>query len=124
MSEFLEASNEEAALETLHEMGCTDGLPVVIPTEERVERLIIATGLDPDMVLGELGPGMGVATVEKVVVAAVMAGCIPDYMPIVVAAVKAVADPKFDLTEVQATTHCTVGRCDMGSHIGPFAFAR
>ena len=107
MSEFLEASNEEAALETLHEMGCTDGLPVVIPTEERVERLTIATGLDPDMVLGELGPGMGVATVEKVVVAAVMAGCIPDYMPIVVAAVKAVADPKFDLTEVQATTHCT-----------------
>ena len=107
MSELLEASNEEVALETLHEMGCTDGLPVVIPTEERAERLIIATGLDPDMVLGELGPGMGIATVEKVAVAAVMAGCIPDYMPIVIAAVKAVADPRFDLTEVQATTHCT-----------------
>ncbi len=107
MSELLEALNEEVALESLHEMGCTDGLPVVIPKAERVERLVIATGLDSDMVLGELGPGMGIATVEKVAVAAVMAGCIPDYMPLVVAAVKAVADPRFDLTEVQATTHCT-----------------
>ena len=107
MSELLEASNEEAALEALHDLECTDGLPVVIPTAERVERLVIASGLDRDMILGELGPGMGIATVEKVAVAAVMAGCIPDYMPLVIAAVKAAADPRFDLTELQATTHCT-----------------
>ena len=107
MSDFLDAENEEMALEQLHDMGCTDGLPVVIPTQERVIRCILATGLDGDMVLGELGPGMGIATVEKVATAAVMAGCKSDYMPLVIAAVKAAAKPEFDLTELQATTHCT-----------------
>jgi len=107
MSEYLEAENEEAALEQLHEMDCTDGLPVVIPTPERVARLVLATGLDADMVLGEMGPAMGIATVEKVAAAAVMAGCKPEYMPLVIAAVKAAADPVFDLAELQATTHCT-----------------
>ena len=107
MSDFLDAENEEMALEQLHDMGCTDGLPVVIPTQERVIRCILASGLDGDMVLGELGPGMGIATVEKVATAAVMAGCKSDYMPLVIAAVKAAAKPEFDLAELQATTHCT-----------------
>ena len=107
MSEILEAPDEAAALEQLHDMGCTDGLPVVIPTPERVERFVLASGLDADMVLGEMGPGMGIATMEKVAIAAVMAGCKPDYMPVVVAAVKAASDPRFDLGPLQATTHCT-----------------
>ena len=107
MSDFLDAENEEMALEQLHDMGCTDGLPVVIPTQERVIRCILASGLDGDMVIGELGPGMGIATVEKVATAAVMAGCKSDYMPLVIAAVKAAAKPEFDLAELQATTHCT-----------------
>ena len=107
MEDLLEAADEEAALEILHDRGCTDGLPVVIPTPARVERLVLASGLDADMVLGELGPAMGIATVEKVAVAAVMAGCKSDYMPIVIAAVRAAADPAFDLRELQATTHCT-----------------
>ena len=59
MLDFLEAKSEEAALEQLHELDCTDGLPVVVPTEERVERLILSTGLDGDLVLGEMGPAMG-----------------------------------------------------------------
>ena len=59
------------------------------------------------MMLGTMGPANGMATLEKVAVAAVMAGCLPDYMPLVVAALKAVIDPRFDLTEMQATTHCT-----------------
>ena len=104
---MLAASTEQEALEQLHEMGCTDGLPVVIPTAQRVARCVVATGLEADMVLGEMGPGKGIATVEKVATAAVMAGCLPDYMPIVMAAVKAVIEPSFDLTEMQATTHCT-----------------
>ena len=107
MSELLEAADESAALELLHELQCTDGLPVVIPTPERVERLVLATGLDRDVALGEMGPAMGVATVEKVATAAVMAGCTPDHKPVVVAAVKAIVDPRFDLAELQATTHCT-----------------
>ncbi len=107
MSELLEAVDEAAALEELHNLGCTDGLPVVIPTPARVQRMILAAGQDGDMVLGEMGPGMGIATVEKVATAAVMAGCLPDYMPLVLAAVQGVLDPVFDLTEMQATTHCT-----------------
>jgi hypothetical protein len=69
--------------------------------------MVLASGLEADMVLGSMGPGHGIATIEKVAVAAVMAGCLPDYMPVVLAAVKAVIDPVFDLTEMQATTHCT-----------------
>jgi len=107
MKDLLVAADEAAALEQLHERGCTDGLPVVIPTRDRVARMVLASGQEADMVLGTMGPGHGIATIEKVAVAAVMAGCLPDYMPIVVAAVKAVIEPVFDLTEMQATTHCT-----------------
>ncbi|MCP4465748.1 MAG: hypothetical protein GY813_03225 [Halieaceae bacterium] len=107
MTELLSAVDESQALEDLHKRGCTDGLPVVIPVRERVDRMVLASGLDGDMVLGTMGPGHGIATIEQVGVAAVMAGCLPDYMPVVVAAVKAVIDPRFDLTEMQATTHCT-----------------
>ena len=107
MTELLSAVDEAQALEDLHKRGCTDGLPVVIPVRERVDRMVLASGLDGDMVLGTMGPGHGIATIEQVGVAAVMAGCLSDYMPVVVAAVKAVIDPRFDLTEMQATTHCT-----------------
>lgn len=107
MTDLLTANDEETALEELHKRGCTDGLPVVIPTPRRVDRLVLASGYDADLVLGTMGPGNGIATIEKVAVAAVMAGCKPDYMPLVVAAVKAVIAPVFDLTEMQVTTHCT-----------------
>ena len=107
MTELLNASDEAEALEDLHRRGLTDGLPVIIPTPARVARMVLASGFDADMVLGTMGPGHGIATIEKVAVAAVMSGCLPDYMPVVLAAVKAVIDPIFDLTEMQATTHCT-----------------
>lgn len=107
MADLLTAADEAAALEDLHARGFTDGLPVIIPTPARVSRMVLASGLESDMVLGTMGPGHGIATIEKVAVAAVMAGCLPDYMPVVLAAVKAVIDPVFDLTEMQATTHCT-----------------
>ena len=82
MTNTLSADDEEAALEELHRRGCTDGLPVVIPTAERVNRMILASGLEADMKLGTMGPGHGIATIEKVAIAAVMAGCLPDYMPV------------------------------------------
>jgi hypothetical protein len=107
MTELMRAADESAALELLHEAGCTDGLPVIIPTPERVDSLVLATGLDADLQLGVMGPGNGAATVAKVATAAVMAGCLPEHMPIVMGAVNAVLDPLFDLTEMQSTTHCT-----------------
>ena len=102
---LLEAVDEAAALEQLHELGCTDGLPVVIPTPERVDRMVLASGYDPDLLLGEMGPALGACTIGHVAACAVMAGCLPDHMPVVVAAVRAVLDPSFDCTEMQATTH-------------------
>ena len=107
MTDLFSAEDEAAALEDLHNRNMTDGLPVIIPTPARVSKMVLASGQDADMVLGTMGPGNGMATLEKVAVAAVMAGCLPDYMPLVVAASKAVIDPRFDLTEMQATTHCT-----------------
>ena len=107
MTDLFSAADEEAALEDLHNRHMTDGLPVIIPTPARVSKMVLASGQDADMILGTMGPANGMATLEKAAVAAVMAGCLPDYMPLVVAALKAVIDPRFDLTEMQATTHCT-----------------
>ena len=106
-SELLEARDESEALEELHRLGCTDGLPVVIPLPERVERLVLASGLPADLSLGAMGPQGGAATVEKIAASAVMAGCLPEHMPVLMAAIEAVLDPRFDCTEMQATTHCT-----------------
>lgn len=99
------AGTEHEALEDLHRLGCTDGLPVVVPTIERVERMILAGGLGAEMSLGSLGPLDGNATVHATAVCAVMAGCLPDYFPVVLAAARALCDPMLDISEVQMTTH-------------------
>lgn len=106
-SRWVEAASEGDALELMFANGWTDGLPVVVPTPERVDSMLAFTGgLDSDVVLGAVGPADGEATVEKVAVNAVMAGCLPEHFPVVLAAVEAVVDPRFNLGAVQATTHC------------------
>ncbi len=107
MSILIEAESEAAALEWLHENGRTDGLPVIIPTKERVARMALASGLDPALSLGAMGPGGGDTTVHAIATNAVMAGCLPDHMPVVLAAIQAMLDPAFDLPEMQSTTHST-----------------
>jgi hypothetical protein len=106
VSERITAADEGRAVEALHAAGATDGLPVIVPTPDRVARMVLATGLDPDFLLGVVGPGDGAATVEKVAIAAVMAGCLPDHVPVVIAAVKALCRTELDTGEFQATTHC------------------
>ena len=103
----LTAADEASALEQLHRLGCTDGLPVVIPSPDRVARLVLASGADPTTSLGVMGPLGAVTTIEKVAVNAVMAGCEPDHMPIVVATLRALLRPEYDLSEAQSTTHST-----------------
>lgn len=105
MAEFAFARSEEDALERMHRQELTDGLPVVIPTRERIEEMLMVTGLEGDVSLGEVGPSMSAATLDIVAANAVMAGCLPEHFPVVVAAVKAICDPRFDLTESQVTTH-------------------
>ncbi len=104
---LLEAADNFDATELLHQLGCTDGLPVIVPTPERVEAMVLATGIDGDLSIGSMGPGGGAATIRTIAANAVMAGCIPDLMPFVLASVRAVLDPRFDLGEMQGTTHCT-----------------
>src|SRR2546426_2680874 len=74
------------AIEELYARGVTDGLPVVPPTRGRVERAIAASGRGPDELIGLVPPNYGRATVEKIAVNAVMAGCRPEYLPVVLAA--------------------------------------
>ena len=83
----------------------SDGLPIVPPTEERVRGMLAAIDRDPVESLGEMPPVWRRATVEKLAINAVMAGCLPEYFPVIVAAVDAMLDPSFNLYGVQATTH-------------------
>ncbi len=76
-----------------YRMGWTDGLPVVPPTAEAVEEMLRGTDLAPSHVVAELPPRMGKATVEKIAINAVMAGALPTHLPVILAAVEALADP-------------------------------
>jgi peroxiredoxin len=82
-----------------------DALPVVPPTVERVERLLAAIPLPPDEVIGLVAPNYGAATVEKIAANAVMAGCPPEMMRVLVPLIRAVCDERFNIHGVQATTH-------------------
>ncbi|GIW41245.1 MAG: hypothetical protein KatS3mg076_1822 [Candidatus Binatia bacterium] len=86
--------------------GWGDGLPLVPPTAERVQAMLEYVPGTPDTVVGIVEPRRGVATLEKIAVNAVMAGCLPEYFPVVVAAVEAACDPRFNLYAL-ATTTCS-----------------
>jgi hypothetical protein len=88
-----------------YEAGWTDGLPVVAPTPERTEAMLAAVDRDPLELLGIMAPGQGAATVHALAVNAVMAGCSPEHFRVLVAAVRAVLLPEFNLNGVQATTN-------------------
>ena len=84
---------EDDPIEMLYERGVTDGLPVVPPTRTRVERMLAgAPWRRPDELIGILGPCNGNATVEKAAINAVMAGCKPEYFPVVLAGVEGLCD--------------------------------
>ena len=83
----------------------SDGLPLVPPTLERVERMLQRHRRSPHDVVAHIAPGYGKATVEGIAINAVMAGCRPEYLPLVLAAVEAAADRKFNLQGIQATTN-------------------
>ena len=91
-------------VEMVYERGWTDGLPVFPPTDDAVIAMLDYLGRDPGEVVGVVPPGEGIATIEKIAINAVMAGCKPEYLPIVVTAVEAMLDPAFELLRVQATT--------------------
>ena len=91
--------------EFLADQGLTDGLPVVPPTEERVQHMLAGTTRAPQEVAAHVPPDLAPATVEKVAINAVMAGCRPAYMPVVLAALEAACTSEFNLHGVLATTY-------------------
>jgi hypothetical protein len=85
----------------------TDGLPIVPPTPDNWKKML--SGHDPDEQLGLIEPGLGIATMGNVAANAIMAGCDNSALPVLIAAVKGLTDPKLNLKALQATTHpCTV----------------
>ena len=94
----------EDEAEALFARGWTDGLPVVAPTERRVLAMLGGTSRAPDEIVAIVPPDLAPATVEKVAINAVMAGCLPEYLPVVLAAVEAVCTDEFNIHGVLATT--------------------
>ena len=99
------ADDPEAIFQRFAGEGWTDGLPIVPPTPERVAQMLAGSDLAPGMSLGAMPPRWGEATIAKIAVNAVMAGCKPEYFPVVVTAVKAILARPFNLYGVQGTTN-------------------
>ena len=95
---------QEDDIEVCFERGWSDGLPVVPPSETRVYRMLQGTSRAPGEVLGLVPPNLSPCTIEKVAINAVMAGCKPEYLPVVIAAVEAALDPAVCLHGLLATT--------------------
>lgn len=91
-------------IEACYENGWTDGLPVVPPTPERVERMLSGTERSPEELIASVPPKWGRATIERIAINAVLAGCRPAYLPVVLAAVEAMVSEEFNLHGVQVTT--------------------
>lgn len=107
-SRRIEIDPHEDEIEAMYSRGWSDGLPLVPPTRLRVHRMLKGTNRQSSEVLGLLPPDLQPVTVEKVAVNAVMAGCAPEYMPVVIAAVEAVLLEPFNMHGVLATTmFCT-----------------
>jgi peroxiredoxin len=98
----VDAASASDDLEEMFERGWTDGLPVVPPTAERVEAML--GGRDGTESLGPVPPGQGEATLARVAACAVLAGCRPEYFPVVLAAARAALRPEFNLNGQAVTT--------------------
>ncbi len=100
------ADDPEALFAFVEAQGWGDGFPVIAPTETRVQAMLDTTPLAPSTVVGVVEPRRGEATVEKIAVNAVLAGCVPEVFPAVLAAVEAVCEPRFNLVALNTTTCC------------------
>jgi len=101
----IEVGESDDVFEFMFDQGLTDGLPVVPPTPERVVRMLSGTKRDAQEVVGTVPPNLAPVTVEKVAINAVMAGCKPEYLPVVLAAIEAITTEQFNMHGVLATTH-------------------
>lgn len=95
----------DAVNRIFYHRGWSDGLPLVPPTEERVRQMLANDGWNEDTLIGTIAPRGGAATIRKIAANAVMAGCLPEHLPLVIAAAKALVQKNFNLYAIQTTTH-------------------
>ena len=100
----IEIAELEDPHEAMYERGWSDGLPLIEPTVTRVAKMLAGTARGPSEVVATVPPNLVECTVEKVAINAVMAGCKPEYLPIVLAAVEAVCTDTFNMHGLLATT--------------------
>ena len=105
LSRKIELAENDDPMELCFERGWTDGLPVTPPTDVRVLQMLSGTTRHPAEIVGEIPPYLAPCTVEKVAINAVLAGCKPEYMPVLLAALEAALEPVFTLHGVLATTY-------------------
>ncbi|MCZ6677908.1 MAG: hypothetical protein O7E52_11730 [Candidatus Poribacteria bacterium] len=103
-SNQIKISEDAEPIEQCYQNGWTDGLPVVPPTPDRVERMLSGTQRKPEELVAQIPPKWGRATIERIAINAVMAGCKPEYLPVVIAALEAITADPFNLHGVQVTT--------------------
>ncbi len=101
----IEFGENDDPAEICFERGWSDGLPVTPPTDERVLRMLKGAARSPAEIVGQIPPYLAPCSVEKVAINAVMAGCKPEYMPVLLAALEAALEPVFTLHGVLATTY-------------------
>lgn len=101
----IEVGAAEDPFEFMFDQGLTDGLPVIPPTPERVMKMLAGTKRGAQEVLAIVPPNLAPLTVEKAAINAVMAGCKPEYFPVVIAALEAICSEQFNMHGVLATTH-------------------
>lgn len=104
MTRRVEFAELEDEFEAMYDRGWSDGLPLVPPTEARVMRMLDGTSRAADDIVANVAPDLIDVTVEKIAVNAVMAGCKPEYMPVVIAAVEAICTDEFNIHGLLATT--------------------
>jgi hypothetical protein len=104
LSQRVEVADELSAMEYAEKQGWTDGLPIVAPTPERVGAFLTYAGLEPDEEVGFYEIRNRRVNAEKVAINAVMAGCKPEYFPVVVAAIEAVMDHDFHTNHLASTS--------------------
>ena len=121
-AETYQIESAEAFTEFAYEHGWTDGLPVFPPTRRVVEGMIAHVGRDPGEVLGTVFPGDGEATIENVAANCAMAGCLPEHVPVVLAAVQCIVDPALLITTTQSTGSASLCTVVTGPVVGALGF--
>ena len=94
-----------------YENDFTDGLPVVIPHESKVKLFLSNISQKNDEIIGAIEPKKGMATVEKIVVNSIMAGCLPIHIPVIISIIRAICKPEFNLHAIQCTTNPATPLC-------------